>query len=150
MKGKIISGYPGIGKTTYVKNNIEKAIDLDSSLFHPKTKGWEKYYINVAQALAKQGFIVFISCHAEVRDELALRDIDYTLIYPAKNLYEVWCDKLEDRYNKSGKDTDYRAFKFQQNSYLLIVEDLERYKNSIIINDINYDLSDIINNIERR
>ena len=142
-KGKIICGYPGIGKSTYVKNNKDKAIDLDSSLFTKHDK-WETDYVNLAYMLAKQGFIVFISTHESVRNTLLNRNIPFDIVCPSINLYADWCERLKQRFAESGKDADFRAFKFTEKNYKTAVEELCQYDNCLIIEDKDYDMELII------
>lgn len=70
----IITGYQGIGKSTLARkeNNV---IDLESASFWNYENGnktrpddWYVYYCQVAEHLSKQGYIVFVSCHQQVRD----------------------------------------------------------------------------------
>lgn len=128
MKGLIVCGYPGVGKSSIAGWN--KCIDLESSYFscvpiHDayddtyvyipiKANIWAKQYCPIAIDLANQGFIVMTSCHKPV--------IEYFMsaIYP-KNVPEVvifapdcrykkeWIDRLSDRYNKSKLQKDERA-----------------------------------------
>ena len=75
MKGLIICGYPGIGKSSIAGWN--NCIDLESSYFSRDEKGfalcdtdWVTRYCKLAFDLARQGFTVLLSCHELVRNQL--------------------------------------------------------------------------------
>jgi len=96
---KIISAFPGIGKTTLVqinKNYIDlessdyKWIDIDKTLPVEERKGTAKTinpdfpnnYIKKINELTGMGFNVLISSHKEVREALQAQGIEYTIILP--------------------------------------------------------------------
>ena len=108
----IIMGYPGIGKTTFTRESNERVIDLDSSLFNKDYK----QYIRVACDLEQQGYIVFVSSHVEVGEELKTAqeenpNLEVCVCYPVRDLKDRWVDKLKLRYNESKLDKDKRAYK---------------------------------------
>ena len=91
----IVMGYPGIGKTTYAKEDKSFAIDLESSLFPDKEQ-----YVDVAINLEAQGYIVFVSCHDEVCDLLikkALPEVELAICYPSPELLLEWDVRLRKR-----------------------------------------------------
>ena len=71
--GKVVVGYQGIGKSTLAFHN-NRVIDLESSNFFvdgERPANWHIIYCKIARALCKQGYIVCVSSHKEVREELA-------------------------------------------------------------------------------
>ena len=148
-KGQIICGFPAIGKSTLAKH--KNYIDLDSSLFTiqsnngaEKNSNWVITYINVAKMLANKGFTVFISTHSEVRNYLKEKEIEFTVIYPKLELEEAWIERLRQRFEQSGKDADFRAFRFIQNNYKNAVVELQIEKKRIEIESMDYSLIDLI------
>ena len=96
---KIISAFPGIGKTTLVqtnKNYIDlessdyKWLDIDKGLSIEERKGTAKTinpdfpanYIKKICELTSMGFNVLISSHKEVREALQAQGIKYTIVLP--------------------------------------------------------------------
>mgnify|MGYP000078055975 CR=1 FL=1 len=61
----IICGYAGIGKSTLSKR-YPAVMDLESTPFE---KDWERY-AKCAIHYHKQGYLVLISCHKEIREEI--------------------------------------------------------------------------------
>ena len=160
----IITGYQGIGKSTLASKN-DKIIDLESSSFWKydketkqkvKHNDWYIYYCQVAQHLSAQGYIVFVSCHQQVRDWLAVHNQEkFCAIFPSKELKEEWLKRLEDRYNVSQSEKDLRAWEhakknFDNDIYGLWYEcqyNVEYYHNVAIIKDINYDLQELVDKL---
>lgn len=104
----IVMGYPGIGKSTYAKVDKSYAIDLESSLFPDKAT-----YVDVALDLEAQGYIVFVSCHDEVRDLLrdkADQAVQLAICYPSLHLKSQWDRRLSDRLEKDPSDKNMRAY----------------------------------------
>lgn len=119
FKGAVIMGYQGIGKSTVAKD-ISTVIDLESSLMkYPdgtRPENWEKLYCNQAINLAKRKRIVFVSSHEVVQYELSEYcknnelDIWIGAIAPWYSLKDEWIEKLNNRYEETGKSKDYRAW----------------------------------------
>jgi hypothetical protein len=105
----IFIGYPGVGKSTLVAAPANKKlgfIDLESSCMWYKDKNnvlqrhsnWAEIYVNIAEDLSRQGFMVFVSSHAAVVDELKKRETPFTLVYPHQSLKDEWIERLKKRY----------------------------------------------------
>ena len=146
----IISGYQGIGKSTLAgKNNC---IDLESGNFWVDGKradDWYKPYCQIANHLSEQGYTVFVSSHEVVRKELEKSKEPVYVIFPAIDLKDKWIKKLEDRYNNTKLDKDYRALmnakdRYKENITELMRGNLKFYE----ITRINYHLDDIIDYLE--
>lgn len=70
----IICGYAGVGKSTLAKE-VAGIMDLESTPFE---KDWERY-AKCAIHYHKNGYIVLVSCHKEIRERiLSMLDGDNT------------------------------------------------------------------------
>ena len=121
MKGIIIIGYQGIGKSSCA--GIDGCIDLESSNFYIDDKrawDWYKIYCEIAKDLASQGYTVFISSHKEVRDYLEGED-NVVVFCPPKRFKLDWIQRLQNRYDK---DSSYKNLKALKNAR-------ERYSDNI-------------------
>lgn len=91
IETKIISGFPGTGKSYYVNYGEGNdympqgfALDSDSSKFD-KSKFPQNYIKHIKENIGKAK-IIFVSSHKEVRDALVENNIPFTLVYPNKTL----------------------------------------------------------------
>lgn len=152
----IVIGYQGIGKSTLAKQD-DHFIDLESSMFFingHRDREWYKIYCNIAEDLSKQGYIVFVSSHAEVRERLTFSSEDVVIVYPSLELKEQWIAKLKDRYDKTGLLKDYKALIMALERYEENIIDMSNFaKNTIIrrviINDIEYNLADMLIKLQK-
>lgn len=158
--GMVIVSYQGIGKTTLSKSS-HKFIDLESSMMFfngtsERPDGWEELYVNYAESLANEGYIVFVSSHSGVREELSERAQERGLkvasITPSKYLEDKWVDRLQERYSVSQESKDYRAYMGAKLNYKSDIESLEGDVESlgiplIHINDLSYNLQDKVNKV---
>ena len=115
----IISGFAGIGKTTFCKK-FKNSIDLESSDFHwiyeedalnmdkEKRKGttkkmlnpeWPKNYVKAIQEKTKESDFVFICQDKDVRNLLDEKSIRYFLAYPVKECKEEYISRYKEREN---------------------------------------------------
>lgn len=155
----IFVGYQGIGKSTLAKENIG-IIDLESGNFWiPKTEDdytstepelvrsedWYKYYINIAKHLSDQGKTVFMSSHKVVRDELNKRNIIFGVICPSLIIKDEWLERLENRFNQTHLDKDFKAWQNAEKMFDENINDLLSEKYSYQIENIDYNLKDIVN-----
>lgn len=153
--GMVIVGYQGIGKTTLSKSS-HKFIDLESSMMFfngtaERPEGWEELYVNYAESLANEGYIVFVSSHSGVLEELSERAREHGLkvasIAPSKYLEDKWVDRLQERYSISQSSKDYRAYMGAKLNYKSDIESLEDSSEElgiplIHINNLDYNLQD--------
>lgn len=140
----IIIGYPGVGKSTVSRRNIQY-VDFDSSLY-PKEDNWEEVYVQRAINLSKEGYVVFVSAHKKVRDLLFDCGEKVVVVYPSPKLHDFWIKKLKDRYTKSQNEAEYRALSRCVSNYCEDIIDLQeaKFKNKIEITEENYDLEDLL------
>jgi hypothetical protein len=115
-----ISGFPGIGKSYIANENIA---DSDSSLF--SKDGFPTNYIDFITTQNKP--IQLISSHKEVRKELEIRNIAYTLVYPAINLKEEYIQ----RYINRGSTEAFIAF--ISSNWESFILDIEKEKHPTLI-----------------
>lgn len=143
----IIIGYQGIGKSSIAgKNDI---IDLESGNFWfagKRRRDWYIYYCNIAESLSKQGYIVFVSSHKVVRDYLKnYCGESIYCVFPSLRLKDQWIERLQNRFNETKLEKDYKAWKNAEQCYERNITDLMesgiRYYN---IMDIDYRLQDIV------
>ena len=146
----IIIGYQGIGKSTLAGKN--KCIDLESGNFwynDVRPDDWYIYYCQIAEHLSQQGYIVFVSSHEVVRNELKKSKEKVYIIYPSVGLSNKWIKKLQDRYETTKLIKDFKAWKNAEDRYTenileLMSSGLEFYS----INDMDYNLSNIVKYLE--
>lgn len=165
----IITGYQGIGKTT-LANNCDKVIDLESSCFTKhnengtsvKPDDWYVYYCQIAENLSRQGKIVFISSHSEVRNYLAAYTTEtFCAIFPEQQLKQKWLERLKQRYTQTNDEKDKRALEHAEKYYN---QDIARfyyesknqgeygpqyYKEIRIIDSMDYDLKKLVKELEQ-
>lgn len=153
-EGKIVCGFPGIGKSTYIKKDfiIGNWIDFESSNFNKNNPEWYKDYCSCIIDLTSQGYNVFCSTHAPVIKYLSeLKNIN--IVFPDEKIEKEWVERLTRRYNENPSDKNMRALKFGEQYLLEAIKFLkENYENNTHINlvslkTIDYQLEDVLNNI---
>lgn len=98
----IISGFPGVGKSSlFRKYGEEKVSDSDSSMF-PKGN-FPTNYLNHIKMLQGRKDIILVSSHKEVRQGLYECKIPYILVYPKVVLKEEYLE----RYKKRGSSKEF-------------------------------------------
>lgn len=152
---KIISAFPGIGKTTLVQTNKNyvdlessdyKWIDIDKTLSIEERKGTAKTinpyfpenYIKKIIELTDMGFNVLISSHKEVREALQAQGIEYTIILPSLDMKE----EMISRYLSRGNQESF--VNLLKTNYEKFVGDLSIDPNEKIILKSGQYLSDLV------
>ena len=157
----IIFGYPGIGKSTLVKEGFSMsdcrgAIDLESSMFKTdmnpdRSPDWYQAYGNIAIDLSNQGFLVFCACHPMIRDYIAKKvpNNNYWIIYPTVDVREEWLNRLRQRYFDTKSIKDLNALEYAETHYTESIWQLnaQRQFNTLTINNMDYDLRTEIESI---
>lgn len=147
----IIIGYQGIGKSTLANKN-NGYIDLESGNFWHngiRPENWYIYYCNIAEHLSKQGYNVFVSSHEVVRKRLKNSTETVICIYPSILLADQWTKKLEQRYNQSHLEKDYKAWKNAEDKYHVNISELMMCGiPHIEIDSLNYDLKNLIESVD--
>lgn len=142
----IFVGYQGVGKSS-ICNAENKCIDFESSNFFVDGKRpdeWVKIYVNQAEDLNNQGYDVFMSTHKPLRDELNKRGIDFVAITPGKEIKEKWLERLWTRFVNDKSDKNHKAYANAMHCYDENIADLQNENKVITIEDVEYDLKDVI------
>lgn len=115
MKGLIIIGYQGIGKSSLA--GYDNCIDLESGNFwigDKRADDWYIPYCQIAMDLANQGFTIFTSSHKQVYEYLKSvslpENVGAAIIFcPRRFMKDNWIEKLRDRYYRTGLEKDHKA-----------------------------------------
>ena len=110
MRTRIISAFPGTGKSVYHKNHPTTTLDSDSSNFswvevdgvklrNPQFPA--NYIEHIKENIGKYEFI-FVSSHAEVRNALKDNCIFFYWITPVPERKEEFIQRYKDRGNQEG------------------------------------------------
>ena len=170
----IIVGYPGIGKSSLAGHSIYTnhgeivCIDLESSNFNNtkgnKIKDWYKYYVELVIDLSSQGFIVFVSSHKDVIEELVKRETigiyphHTTIIIPNPDYKTAWVDKLQHRLTRTitkniqEYEKNHRAYHHVKDYFdedmIQLFDYCGKYNiNMVQIDPYNYRLEDIVKDV---
>lgn len=136
----VISAFPGCGKSHMYRNNEGKIIlDSDSSKFDKSD--FPRNYIEHIKSNIGKVDIIMVSSHKEVRDALVEMGIDFTLVYPKREIKEEYIK----RYQERGNDDNF--IKLLQSKWDEWMDELEHQSNckKIELKEGQY-LSDIITN----
>lgn len=127
MRTRIISAFPGTGKTYYYNKYPEKCLDSDSSLFswvinekNEKVRNPEfpnNYIQHIKDNIGKYEFI-FVSTHKEVREALLDNCLFFYLVYPDRHRKEEFIQRYKDR----GDDKEF--VKLLENNYNKWIKEL--------------------------
>jgi hypothetical protein len=109
---RIISAFPGTGKSHFFRQHEATGLvlDSDSSGFSWVEKDGEKtrnpnfpanYMNHIAENVGGLGMggVILVSSHAEVRDALVDHGHDFTLVYPRRALKDEYMQRFRDRGN---------------------------------------------------
>ena len=130
MKGLIVIGYQGIGKSSCGgKNNC---IDLESSCFWVGDKRADDWYIpycTMAIHLASQGYTVFTSSHRVVYTYFASLclppEIGKVVVFCPDSRYKnEWVERLQERFDRTGLHKDYKALMNAKERYVDSIQEL--------------------------
>ena len=132
---KLISAFPGTGKSHYFKTSLLKGLDSDSSTFD-KTKFPHNYITHIKNNIGKTDYIL-ISSHKTVRDALVENNLHFILVYPEKSLK----DEYVKRYRERGSSEQFITLLI--NNWDDWIDELDNQKNCdrIVLNSGEY-LSD--------
>lgn len=122
MKGLIICGYPGVGKSSVA--GWKNCVDLESSYFSHDDMGysldsnaWVPRYCEVAMDLARQGFTVLCSTHTDVINYFENLSLSLpeqvgriVIFYPRLWMKGRWIEKLKKRYQDNPSEKNRRAY----------------------------------------
>lgn len=102
---RIISGFPGIGKS-YLFNNGKNMLIIDSdsinfSWLEPGVRNPEfphNYMKHIKKNIGKYDLIL-VSSHKVIRDALRDNNIPYTIYYPSIDSKDIYVDRYTERGN---------------------------------------------------
>lgn len=100
-------------------------IDLESENFwigDHRADDWYIPYCNIAMDLANQGYTVFTSSHKVVYEYFASMPLKenvakVVIFCPRRVWMKEWIKRLEERYNKTGLQKDYKALENAKERY---------------------------------
>lgn len=142
-KAIIISGFPGVGKsTTYTLLNKKLTIlDLDCSSFDKAD--FPSNYIEYIKENMDKADIIFISSQQSVRNALVENKIHFTLYYPSKKRKKEFLKIYKDRRNSD------KFIEFVNNNFERFINDINEEteynkiilenENDFIMNDVNFE-----------
>ena len=146
----VIIGYQGIGKSTLARKS-RGFIDLESSSFYHngnRPADWHVYYCKIAEHLSQQGYIVFVSSHEPVRNWFVRSDERTIIICPCVELKDDWIAKLQNRYQRTLKEKDFRAWQNAEHRYVENIKELRDCGIPVIgLRHITYDLEQEIRSV---
>ena len=109
MRTKIISAFPGTGKSYFTNKYPEKCADSDSSKFswtpfaeHPdrqRNPQFPNNYIEHIKNLIGKVDYIFVSSHKEVRQALLDNCIFFYLFYPSATQKQEYIERYKTRGN---------------------------------------------------
>lgn len=94
----IISGFPGVGKSTFARRHPDTVLDLDSSKFS-KSKNFPENYIQAIIAADRLNYYeyILVSTHEQVREAMTANNISYLSIFPSIELKELYLEQYKLR-----------------------------------------------------
>jgi hypothetical protein len=135
----IISAFPGCGKSHLFRNKGDKKIlDSDSSKFD-KSQFPQNYIEHIKSNIGEVDMIL-VSSHKEVRDALVDNAIEFTLVYPNKDIKDEYIQRYVDRGNEE------KFVNLLKNNWSNWIPELEQQSGckKIELNSGQY-LSDVLN-----
>ncbi|GFN32431.1 hypothetical protein [Paenibacillus xylaniclasticus] len=102
MQTKVISGFPGVGKTALCIRSDIKVLDSDSSSFSWISEGIRhpdfpnNYMQHIEENIGNVDYIC-VSSHDVVREALEEQGINYTLVYPDRSLKDEYMQRYRNR-----------------------------------------------------
>lgn len=102
VKG-VIAGFPGIGKSEFVKDFPDlDVLDLDSAIFSKDKNNWPDNYIEKIIESTDQQDAILISSYPEVINALLERGVPVTVVYPSTEQKQEY----QTRYLERAKNKD--------------------------------------------
>ena len=97
MMTKIISGFPGVGKSHLGKRSDNEIVvlDLESSDFKGESR-WEDYKSEIKNQVGKVD-VLFVSSHKESRKILSELGLNFYLVYPDRSLKAEYLRRYRER-----------------------------------------------------
>lgn len=101
----IISGFPGIGKTSLFGRAGERIVlDSDSSNFSwadetksERNSNWPQNYVDHIEENKDKADVILVSSHDVVRNALTNAGVAFTLVYPGLEMKQEYIQRYKDR-----------------------------------------------------
>jgi hypothetical protein len=126
IKTEVILGFPGIGKSFLLNKHKDLVLEIDIGITAPIKIGKncfpERYLQMVKENIGKKQ-IILLSVYKDVRKALYESNIDFTLVYPIKELK----DEYIQRYEKRGSSTKF--INYVSDNWGELISELESEKN---------------------
>lgn len=122
----IISGFTGIGKTTFAKKSDMKILDIEPNCFKYKKDGAinprfpKNYIIKIKQSMNKYDYIL-VSTQPEVISELYKNKFPFFIVAPKKSLKYEYIQRYEQR----GSPGDF--VKMMRSNWNKFIKQIENY-----------------------
>jgi hypothetical protein len=136
--GRVISGFPGIGKSKYAKLYPNQISDSDSSRFDKSN--FPQNYIEHILERRRTHSTILVSSHAELRQALCDHGIYYTLVYPELELKEIFLE----RYRQRGSPDNFVSMMDKNWDYFVTGCMEQRDCDHIVIDQPDQYLSDVL------
>ena len=103
---KVICGFPGTGKSYFARTATGLVSDSDSSSFSWIQQDGEKvrnpnfptnYIDHIKYLIDQQYTYVFVSTHKDVINALSNSGIEFSIIYPSRELKQEYLDRYRNR-----------------------------------------------------
>lgn len=100
-KTKIISAFPGVGKSHFFRSAGDRVVaDSDSSTF-PK-EHFPQNYIDHIKTLVGNVDYALVSSHDNVRQALVDNGFEFNLVYPSRDQKDVYMERYRERGSPEG------------------------------------------------
>lgn len=109
-KALIVSGFPGVGKTTLFNQNRDLVLldsdstnfswaDVEKKIRHPD---WPNNYIEHIKNNLDKADLIFVSSHDVVRRALVASGLRFSLVYPSLGMKDEYIRRYVDRGSSEG------------------------------------------------
>ena len=109
---RVIAGFPGVGKSNYVKGLTQSShvLDLDSSNYRDNdiNDKMTNYLNTIKTLLTNSNHLLLVSTHKEVLNWLEENGIEYVLVYPDFDKVDSE-EYSESRFNRPVDDAVFKA-----------------------------------------
>ena len=128
QKVKIVSGFPGIGKSS-INNN--SALNLGEYRIRTNKLDRHTYFSLILEAIISGEYnLIFVSAKTETRQFLENNFLKYNLVYPAKNLKEEYLERYKRRNTVPGYSNTQSFVNNMNKKWNVIINDYYQYKST--------------------
>ena len=145
--GIIICCYPGVVQDDLCKR-YKKFINFNSFIDDDNKNSYVEQFCNDLIKLKEQGYIIFTTTDIRVRSCLENNNVQYYCIFPSINLKKEWFNKLKHIFFENTSMYNYKAVEQMIENFEDDIFSLNQETNKIELTSIDFDLIEIISNIE--